>query len=62
MKEKEEMRFYPPTPLSHKTLLNVKDQQSFQDLTGFWSWISTIFKILTILGEKMAKIEKSQFL
>ena len=48
--------------LNHKTLQKVKDQQSFQDSTDFGSWVSIILKILTVFGEKMAKIKKFNFL
>ena len=39
----------------------VKDQLNFQDLTGFGSSFTIIWKIWTILGEKMAKMKNCDF-
>ena len=44
--------------LSYETSEKVENQQSSQDTTGFESWYSVNLKLLTSLGEKMAKIEK----
>ena len=35
----------------------MKDQQFFQDPTGFGSWYSIILKILIAFAEKMAKMK-----
>ena len=44
--------------LSQKTFKKGKEKHSFQDQTDFWS---LGFIILTVFGDKMAKMEKSRF-
>ena len=48
-------------PLTHKTSQKVKEQLHFQDFTGFRSFSTLVWKILTSVGEKMTKNEKSRF-
>ena len=49
-------------PLSHKTLQKVEEQITFQDLTGFRSLFTLIWKILTSLDYNKAKNDNLRFL